>query len=509
MSRRDTAAAHRLAFLLEPAVLAVVILLYGAARAATLSITHDEALTYLLHLGSPWGALVAHTGLLPSNNHLLNTAAVKALLTVLQPTELVLRLPALVGLALYLWAAARLVAAATSGIRRQLGFLLLAANPFVIDLLVLSRGYALALGLTLVAVTLIAADRPSASPHRVAWRHAIAAMAAAGAVLANLAFAYSLGAVAAAAGVLALIGPAGPRRLRDHAVAALAAVAPFVLAAVLLTAVYTPATLARIRLPLATWGGEHGIWADTVPTLADGMLYGASWCSGWHDGAVAFLTVLAAVVLVATAGVLATRAARARIEPSTIRVLVFGLAFAGAWGCQVEAAHALFAVRYPIERAAVILIPCATLLFVALWEAAAQSPGGLAARGLAIAATGAVAHFAVCANLSHTFLWRFDAAGREAMRLVAVAAAPLAPGALRLGVSWLLEPAANYYRVTSGIAGLAPVTRDDPRIGFDLYYLAGPDRELVQDLRLHVCAEYPVAGTLLAAPPALPCPSPR
>jgi hypothetical protein len=502
MNPAEPAAAHRLAFLLDPRALAVVLLIYGVARAAALSITHDEALTYLLHARASWTAVLAHTAPLPSNNHLLNTLAVKALLVALPPTELVLRLPALVGLALFLWAAARLVSRFATGARGPLGFLLLAGNPFVLDLLVLSRGYALALGLALTAVAIELGDRAGGA----ARRHALAALCATAAVLANLSFAYVLVSVAAAAAILALVGANGHGR---RILSALGAIGPYALGAIALTAVYTPAVLARIRRPLAGWGGVRGIWADTVPSLADGVLYGARWIAGWHGGAVALVTVVVGLVALAAAGLLAAPAARSRVDPPVHRVLGAGLAIAAAWAAQASVAHAALGVRYPLERGAVFMVPCLTLLLVAVWEAAASTSGrAVAGRSIAVAVFVALAHFALCANLSSTYLWRYDAAGREAMRSVGAAAAVLPPERLRLGVSWLLEPAANFYRVTRNLSGLAPVTREDPRLGFDLYYLAGADAELVASMRLQPCVSFPAAAATIAAPAGVDCPPP-
>lgn len=502
MNPAEPAAAHRLAFLLDPRALAVVLLFYGIARAAVLSITHDEALTYLFHVRAPWTEVLAHTAPLPSNNHLLNTVAVKALLAVLPPTELVLRLPALLGLALFLWAAARLVSRFATGARAPVGFLLLAGNPFVLDLLVLSRGYAPALGLALSAVAVELGGRTGAA----ARRHALGALCAAAAVVANLSFAYVLVAVTAAAAALAWVEAAGHRR---RMLTALVAVTPYALGAMALAAVYTPAVLARIRRPLVDWGGEHGIWADTVPSLAAGTLYGARWVAGWQGGAVALVTAVVAVVALAAAGLLAAPAIRSRIDPPVRRVLGAGLVIAALWTAQASVAHAALGIRYPLERGAVFMVPCVTLLLVAVWEAAA-SAFRLAVVGRCIAVTVLLplTHFAFCANLSTTYLWRYDAAGRTAMRSVGAAAAALPPERLRLGVSWLLEPAANFYRVTRNISGLAPVTREDPRHGFDFYYLAGADTGLVDSMRLQPCAFFPAAAATIAAPAGVGCPPP-
>jgi hypothetical protein len=517
--------------LLDPRTLVVPFLLYGVARAATLAITHDEALTYLFHVRAPWAAVLAHTAPLPSNNHLLNTAAVKALLTLLPPTELVLRLPALAGMALFLWAASRIAALVTTGWRRPLGFLLLAANPLVLDLLVLSRGYALALGLALVAVAL----ELGAIPQRPAARHALAALCAATAVLANLSLAHTFAGIAAAAALLALASPTAapvarasrprppdveltpgvragrPQHKGSCARDVLAAVAPFALGTLALAVVYRPSVLARIRRPLADWGGERGIWADTVPSLADAMVPKAAWAAPWHGAAVALLTALAAAIVLAATLALALPAARRALTPEHRRALAFGITFCGAWSALAWAANVLLGARFPIERGAAFLVPTATLLLLTLWEAAAQAarPQVAASRCLAAAAALVLTLFAAGITPRRSVLWPLDADMRAAMRAVASFAAGAPPASVRLGVSWQLEPAANFYRVTRGIAGLAPVTREDPRSGFDLYLLIAAYRALGGELRLRTCAELPLAGTVLAAAPGLPCPQVR
>lgn len=499
--------------LLDPRALAVPIFLYGCARAALLSITHDEALTYLFHVRAPWGAVLAHSAPLPSNNHLLNTLAVKALVTWLPPSELVLRLPALLGLAIYLWAAARLTARTTSGVRRPLGFLLIAANPFVLDLLIVCRGYALALGLSLAAVALVIADDASPGTRRTTTA-SLAALAAALAVAANLAFLYAFVGLAALVAWSSLRAPRPAKAESQRGLAAfLASVAPFAIAGALLPAIYTPHVLAKIQRVVSSWGGERGVWRDTVATLIDGTLYGASWFAPAHAVWIATLIALT-VVFVAGGALLACLPARNVNRSDTpSRPLTASVFLVVAWMLQVVAAHYLLAARYPLERAASALLPLMTLTFVLLWEDAARRGGGRAMETLgaacAVAAGAALLHFAACANLSRTYLWRVDADARPAMRLVAAAAAPAPPGALRLGVSWQLEPAANFYRVTRGLTGLAPVTRDDLRTGFDLYLLAGDDASMVATIGLRTCTTFPVSGSLLAAPAGLPCPFAR
>ena len=57
--------------------LCALLLAYCAARAALLSMTHDESTTVLMYATRPWGQILANEP--PSaNNHILNTLLVKA-----------------------------------------------------------------------------------------------------------------------------------------------------------------------------------------------------------------------------------------------------------------------------------------------------------------------------------------------------------------------------------------------------------------------------------------------
>ncbi len=496
--------------LLDPRALAVPIFFYGCARAFLLSITHDEALTYLLHVRAPWRAVLAHAAPLPSNNHLLNTLAVKSLQQWLPPTELALRVPALLGLATFLLAAALLVRRTTSGIRRPLGFLLLAANPFVLDLLIVCRGYALALGLSLAALALLVAGPKPGRERNSTVVDVVAAVAAGLAVTANLAFLFAFVALAAVAAChrLADAETHPERRL----VLALASVAPFAVVAMLLRAVYSPVVLGRIERVVSSWGGVRGLWTDTVRSLVEGTLYGAPWLGSAASSVTTLgMVLVAAATLVAAVWCVApTEFTGAGVEMR--RALRLAALFVFAWGALVSGAHWTIGIRYPIERAASVAIPAGTLVFVLLWETAAHAAQRRRYRLQYAVATGLVAvsllHFAACVNLSSTYLWRYDADTRAAMDVVASVPAP-ALGALRLGVSWQLEPAANFYRVTRGLAGLAPVTREDPRTGFDLYLLMAYDAGLVRALGLRQCVVLPVADTVLAAAPGFPCPVSR
>ena len=140
------------------------VLAISAYRAVTQSVAFDEAYTYLNFVQGPLAKTFApHPGI--ANNHLLNTLLARLTTGVLGTSELTLRLPALLGAALYLSAAHRLVVdvarATTLGL---LALIILVANPLVADFLVAARGYGLGLALTCWALVAMIDAMPPAAP---------------------------------------------------------------------------------------------------------------------------------------------------------------------------------------------------------------------------------------------------------------------------------------------------------------------------------------------------------
>lgn len=136
-------------FKLAFGLIAALVLSYAVLRAARLSLTFDEAATYISYLSSNFLAVFNLTS---ANNHLLSTLLARLGCSIAGSGELVLRWPSLFGLILYLlfsWAILKKFFGRTAALA---GFLLLNLNPYVLDFFSLSRGYGLALGLEMTAL---------------------------------------------------------------------------------------------------------------------------------------------------------------------------------------------------------------------------------------------------------------------------------------------------------------------------------------------------------------------
>jgi len=119
-------------------------------RAATLAITTDEAFTFEQFVIP---TLAQAFSVYDANNHILHTFLCRVSVALAGPSELALRLPALLGTLLYLFAVWKVTGRLIeSGIGRLAAFTCMVAIPVVMDYFWVARGYSLALGLFLWGV---------------------------------------------------------------------------------------------------------------------------------------------------------------------------------------------------------------------------------------------------------------------------------------------------------------------------------------------------------------------
>src|SRR5688572_19746561 len=119
-------------------------------RAATQSITHDEAVTYERYCSGPFYRLVSSSD---ANNHVLHSLLCRCSIGLFGTSELALRLPSVVAGLLFLTAIARIGWRVWgASLATPVAVLLLGLNPFVLDYLSAARGYSLALMLWAAAL---------------------------------------------------------------------------------------------------------------------------------------------------------------------------------------------------------------------------------------------------------------------------------------------------------------------------------------------------------------------
>ena len=438
--------------------LAVAAFLYGAAvyRAATLSVTIDEAYTYTQFVSRP---LLAGAADYDANNHVLYTLLAKAAIAVFGPSDLTLRLPALAGAALFYASLYRLLLGlAGPGWWLPLAFAFIGGNTFLADLLPLARGYGLALAFFTLGLSLLL-DPPSSRSRRLVGIALGLCMAA------NLTFLFP------AAGLLA--GLIWLERKQGLIATAWAAGTSGVL----------------LAMPLWQAKREHFYFgADSLLTSL-GTLMGGSIMRNLGERGGQVQPAMAIMAVALAAAVVAGFVLRERSRA------LFLLASSIAGGLLLlVAGHYAAGLVYPHGRTGIVWILLAGLSLAAI--GARFRPALWLAAPIAIAA---LFYYQRAWSTATTIEWAWDAGTRAICERIA--AQPRANGqTIRIAASPLMSHTINYYRRTRGWEWMEDVKADaDIRNGhFDFYVLLDADRLWAQTQGMTVLYEHRAAGSILA-----------
>ncbi|MCZ6674335.1 MAG: hypothetical protein O7C75_15510 [Verrucomicrobia bacterium] len=137
-------------------LLILVLFILNIIRAYTQSITHDEAITYIRFVSRGWEYVLGHFS---SNNHTFHSTLVKLSTATFGLSHLSIRIPALLGGFLYMMSVERLCRNFCKGnFEYFLSLAALTTSPFILDYLVVARGYSLALGFFMLAFLIAALE---------------------------------------------------------------------------------------------------------------------------------------------------------------------------------------------------------------------------------------------------------------------------------------------------------------------------------------------------------------
>ncbi len=423
----------------------VGLFVYAVIRAALLSLTHDEALTFTILEGSK--------GLVDTaNNHVLNTLLSKVMYGVLGSSEFVLRLPNVLSFALYYFS----VFSITRFTRLGWGGLpligLFLFNPFVFEFFSLARGYGLSLGFMMASLCFFVRNNTVSVDREEFLRNgAISLLFGAVALYANLAMVNYLIALCLVLGVLHFVcyrEPFWAGKFNDRRF-----ILPLVFVGVSMFWGISRLLLLK-KLNHLFFGSES--FMDMLRSLVESCLYVDL------PGSVvnAIVVLLLGVVVASLVVVIADRKLQGALA-GILALLV--LLFAG-----LVFENLVFEAMYPRERTALVIFPLLGLLSCFLVRRVFEK---LQARGLcdllvfAVLALPFFVNFFAGANISHCKVWHYDARTKQAMIAVEREAKRL-DGVATISNHWLYEPTINYYIRTWGI-NLRKADREGARAGTD------------------------------------------
>jgi hypothetical protein len=425
-----------------------------------------------------------------SGNHLLNTLLERLSWSVFGFNQVALRLPALLGGAIYLLAAARICSKLAGAAFQTLAFLCLALNPFVLDYLVAARGYSLAAGFLLAAIAVfweLVEERQSSRPAPLPLC-ALASVLLAVSFSANFSFAIvdGLTALIFLAAVFLCEEPSSRRRLALLAASIIlpgAAVAFFLCGSVLLhwpsgQIVFGAHTLREMwrSLYVASFPAPN-------PEIVNPTIYPV-WAKVGFP-----LCVGGALLLCVQAGLMFLPVLRKSVPfryraiPGALSAIVVATVVAH-W-----VAHRAFGMLLPQARTALFFAPLLTLLFVSSAAVLRRERAFHWLRVPGVLVLGLTSlYFLGCLRLNYFQEWEFNEDTKGVYWVLRDAEQRC--GIHEFAVDWRYTAVLNFYRTQYGNVTMKPFTKSFDGafpVGKEAYVLYYPDSsEFIKNNGLNV-----------------------
>jgi hypothetical protein len=482
---------------------AVIAWIWAAVRASVQAITIDEAASYT-NFVRPWDPNASFWQA-RDNNHVLNSILMRLFTSIFGPSPLMVRAGALIGVAIYIYAARRiadLIARETS-LRWPL-FVCLVFNPFVFDFLVAARGYGLAMAFLLSAIVIVAGALRPGENRPLVTACLLSSLCGGLCVAANFSFTF-----AAAATLVALYVWVGIRT-KPNARAALRLLAACVLPGAIALTVVAGSTLVHWRALVFSHGAQT--FRETLQSVADASLYEPN---RYIVNPVLYplvvrvldwiFPVLGFALAVRLAGLLIS--ARSH-DPHARWLWALGTTTASALVLSLALhvlMHAIFHMRHPLDRTAVFIVPLATVVAgVIAAMPVTSSSGNLLRRGVVVLFCVLAGSYLVCLRLTYFREWKW---GSDIDKVYGVLAYyNHTCGLKQVTANWRYDAALNYYIESSRRETLAeiPSTRVYPP-GSSAYVLFGSeDQAFISSNHLKVVYEGESGAVVALNPEAAP-----
>lgn len=469
-------------------ITAVLLFLYTLVRADLLSFTHDESFTWI-HFVQKSIPEILWFGLPSGNNHILNTLMIKGLSGVLGNSELVLRIPNLLGHLLYLTFSIILLNTIQNKWVRLFGFLLLNINPFLLDFFSLARGYGLSLGLLMAFLFFFYRWSLNKQTRDIVIALVYLLLAAtanitllplfiAGWIYSNLLF--------------ILVKPL-PENSRKALFNWVNINFIFIMTGLLLVGIYYLPVSKMIAIKGFDYGGTTGFWTDSIVSLVKKSYYGLS----YRHIATTIFTCIWAVFFFLGFILIVQAFIRKQIMPNyPLLLLDFALFSLFAFGSVLQ--FRLLETPFLLSRTALILWPFIVLVPVCVLDSWNRSSlmHYVASGFSAVISILIIIHFFSTANLTHTLEWKYDADTRSMLETLNERFHGSEQPAT-VACTWLFEPSINFYRLSKEYKWLLEANREGPLMTSELKYVVPEDSVGLRELGYIPFRTFPLSGNVL------------
>ena|SRR6218665_482599 len=474
-------------------ILSALIFSYVLVRAYVLSITWDEAYTYI-EFARNGKIILDKYELMSANNHILNTALMILFTKAFGVSEIVMRIPSLITLLLFLFYSAKLVKNIHNFWLCITAFLVITVNPYLLDFFCMARGYGLSIGLMMCSIYYFYQLHVKEKKIRFAFLSVFFACLA---VLANFVL---LNYCVVLFGLIALLffynALLAGSSFKEKALSIAKGLALPAILMFLLFLFIVPIAIQLKEAGALFFGGERGFWADTVSTITDRCFYEMGYNYWLQRLAKGFVFLILAGALVFVAGKIAVKKLKGHALFLASLLLLLGLCC-----LSTVVQHKLMETPYLLDRTALFLVVLFDLIFV-FFIAEFSKEKAFAALFVHASAIILIVHFCLSFNLHYVLEWKLDADTKEMLSdLEKIKEVPKGKETVSIGIPLIFDPAINFYREKNGLDWLNTVWRNETTNPLQDYFflsqdvLASTNRDSIEVLKT-----YPGSQHVLARP---------
>jgi hypothetical protein len=470
---------------------------YTAVRAMLLSITWDEAYTYI-EFARNGRVILESYDMMSANNHILNTFGMMIFTKIVGVTEFVMRMPVLIAHLLFLFYSAKLLKIIDNKWLMMAAFIVLNVNPYMLDFFSVARGYGLSIGLMMASIYYFYLFHSRENKNKQAF---VSLLFAAFAVFANFVL---LNYFLVLSGLIVLLNiyytTLKTGTLKEKTIIVLKGIAVPVALIIIVFIMVIPIALGLKEAGALFFGGEKSFWSDTISTITDRCFYELGydiWFQRLAKGFVFLVLILSSIYFV-------LRFFNKQVNTNRL-FLGSLLLLIGMCSLSTVIQHHLMQTPYLLDRTALFLVVLFNLVFV-FFIVEISKEKHFSVYVLHTSSVVLLIHFFMCFNLLYVLEWKNDANVKEMLTdLEKIKRIPKEKETISIGIPLIFDPAINFYREKNELTWLNTAWRGHTAsMQHDYFCLSQKDIKEFNMDSLEIIKTYPVTGNMLAKPKYLP-----
>jgi len=463
--------------------ISLLLLVYSSYRAAILSFTIDESISFNYLEGRSFMDIVSYKHA-TANHHMLNALFMKYLSGVFGESEFVLRIHSLLSHVIYMIFTYKILIRFCRPLMMITGFIILNLNPYLLDFFSLARGYSMAVAFTVTAVYFHLLYLETKQKKDLI----LSLIFSAGAVLSNFATLILYSAFILSFNVFWIRSEKNFRFInlvKKNIPIMISILSLFII-------LFEPIRKLTTRGEFYD-GGHIGFWTDTVKSLIWYTFYDKPVFNHIRITEIFVALVLISMLILFFYNLIGRKEDIEDVRLNSIIMLLFSTGFISI------IQHYVIGSNFLINRMALFIL---VIFFIALIMIL-DNYNGVIGKFFNISIAVLLAFFCIintvsAFNTSHTLNWQYDSDTKNAMIDLEKEVGLTGKASVSMGVMWLFEPTVNFYRQTKKYSWLEEVKSEDFRNGsFDYYFLKDTNLIFVNEMKLEIIKEYKSTSSYL------------